>query len=362
MSRLIPLLLALSGCNALLDAMVGDLRQVSTQETSGSAGEINVSVDVAGEAAVLLTAQTSDGSLVFIQEVVDPSGNTVFSAEDAWNDSAHSVTMGVYPFPTSSLNWPIDGSTLAAGNWQFLLGVVDSSYYYQAGVPVQVDLLLKNDASMSSGAVHINLVYAGAASADTELARAMVGATAHWQTIYAEMGITVTFEEWTYDNGDLPGPGLGNAEDFRAIAASTEVRSVNVVLVPQIQDGDGLYGMAGGIPGPLVSTDRTAVVISALTSSGPDLTFSDEEERILAETMAHEVGHYLGLFHPVEMTWDTWDSLSDTPSCSGESNCETSLGSNLMFPYPVCSYTSCVQQGELTAEQSSVANSHVVVE
>ncbi|MBN2801375.1 MAG: hypothetical protein JXX28_19695 [Deltaproteobacteria bacterium] len=357
---LLPLLLG--GCDALMEGVIGDLRHLSSREVSGSDGTITLDVDVTGEEAMLLTLQADDGALVFVDQVTDPSGTVAFSATDAWNDASHSVTMGAYPFPTSSINWPANGGSLTDGTWQIRLGTVDSAYYYQPGTGVQVDVLLKDDPSMSSGTLHVNLVYAGAAGTDEELARAAGVATAHWEEIYGQIGIDLTFEEWEYDNGALPGPGLGNAEDFIQISTSTSTRSVNVVLVPSMVDGDGIYGMAGGIPGALVPTDRSAVVISALTSSGPDLMFSAEEERIFAETMAHEVGHYLGLFHPVETSWDTWDSLGDTPECSGEGTCEQQLGSNLMFPYPVCSYTSCTPQADLTPQQSSAAHSYVGVE
>jgi hypothetical protein len=35
----------------------------------------------------------------------------------------------------------------------------------------------------------------------------------------------------------------------------------------------------------------------------------------LAHVMAHEAGHYLGLFHTTEQTGTTFDPLQDTPEC-----------------------------------------------
>jgi len=76
----------------------------------------------------------------------------------------------------------------------------------------------------------------------------------------------------------------------------------------------------------------------------------------MGETMAHEGGHYLGLFHPVEFSYDDWDAISDTPECASETDCDETLGTNLMYPYPVCDYyyTSCVKQDQLTDGQTGV--------
>ena len=100
-----------------------------------------------------------------------------------------------------------------------------------------------------------------------------------------------------------------------------------------------------------------------MPSSGPDARFSEQETRILGETMAHEVGHYIGLFHPVEMTWDLYDMLDDTPECASEQECSEIFRFHLMFPLPVCSPLGvCAPQTELTEAQSAVANGYVGVD
>ena len=110
---------------------------------------------------------------------------------------------------------------------------------------------------------------------------------------------------------------------------------MNVILVDGEIGSGGIYGLAGDIPAPLVPTPDSAVLISMDMARGPDALFSEEEVRILGETMAHEVGHLLGLFHPVEIDLDAWDALEDTPRCERTAPCERQLGDNVMFPYPV---------------------------
>ena len=50
---------------------------------------------------------------------------------------------------------------------------------------------------------------------------------------------------------------------------------------------------------------------------------------MFGETMAHEIGHYMGLYHPVEASYNYWDALEDTVECGTWNACETQLGQQL---------------------------------
>jgi hypothetical protein len=127
-------------------------------------------------------------------------------------------------------------------------------------------------------------------------------------------------------------------------------------------DADYLYGEAGGIPGPFAAQPHAAVFVSWLANAGGDAAFDDEDILLFGETMAHEMGHYLGLFHPVEDGWDAWDAVADTPDCSAIGECEDALGDNLMFPYPVCGARACVRQSALTEIQGGVVQGYIGVQ
>ena len=75
--------------------------------------------------------------------------------------------------------------------------------------------------------------------------------------------------------------------------------------------------------------------------------------RELMAVLAHEIGHYMGLYHPVEASYNYWDALEDTVECGTWNACETQLGNNLMFPYPIC-YGACELQTEITSDQMGV--------
>lgn len=324
----------------------------------------SIEVYVDGHDSVLVTVAPDDGYLAYVHGLVDPSGDRVLDAESLWADATHFRTMGVFPDSSATLNWPIDssdGGSLAKGWWTVEIGTVDFDYYYVDNVGVELSAHEKKDDEFDGGSMVVDLVYTGATADDTELQAAMDEATAYWQEIYAGIGIDVAFESYTYGDGNFGAPGEADAH-YTAIAETTPVRHVNVVILEDMDNGDGLYGLAGGIPGPLAATGRSGVAINALVNSGSDLTFDDDEITILGETLAHEVGHFTGLFHPVETTYDLYDAVSDTEECSSQNDCIDRLGTNLMFPYPVCYNTGCLRQDELTAGQAEITNRYVGVE
>ncbi|MDF1565850.1 MAG: hypothetical protein P1V51_22635 [Deltaproteobacteria bacterium] len=81
-------------------------------------------------------------------------------------------------------------------------------------------------------------------------------------------------------------------------------------------------GIAGGIPGPPRA--------GATLSSGVVVEVQDYS-RLTGDDMAHEVGHFQGLYHVTETDGRTHDRLSDTPQCPDLYSC-TAGYYQLMFP------------------------------
>jgi hypothetical protein len=112
--------------------------------------------------------------------------------------------------------------------------------------------------------------------------------------------------------------------------------AINLFLVRELGSEQGAtLAISGGTPGPLGmhGTGASGIAISA------DL-FDDADR--LGKVIAHEVGHYLGLFHPSESCGVVLDPLPDTPECrlSRDANgdaelsaaeCEGYGADNLMF-------------------------------
>ena len=140
----------------------------------------------------------------------------------------------------------------------------------------------------------------------------------------------------------------------KRVAAGADGQQVTILVSETIDGSLDYYGIAGGIPGTLSRTDNALIVVSWLANAGGDGAFSEADVQLFGETLAHEVGHYMGLFHPVELTYDFWDALSDTEVCDSQNECESAMRDNLMFPYPVCDWTECVAQEVMTDQQVGV--------
>jgi hypothetical protein len=107
--------------------------------------------------------------------------------------------------------------------------------------------------------------------------------------------------------------------------------SLNLFLVEDMAFPSGIVvGASSGMPGAagLHGFPGTGVVVSmANVSSEPSL---------VARTMVHEIGHFLGLGHTTEVNGQSHEPIHDTPDCGPTimaypEGCEDA--SNLMFPY-----------------------------
>ncbi|MAC28126.1 MAG: hypothetical protein CMH59_16855, partial [Myxococcales bacterium] len=127
-------------------------------------------------------------------------------------------------------------------------------------------------------------------------------------------------------------PELG---DLFALSAGAPESSVALFVV---RDMELALGISGGIPGPWTApgtrASGVAVAFDLLDMPGFPLPL----ERVLA----HEFGHYLGLFHTTEADGTRIEPLGDTPACPVENDadgdgfllpeeCVGAGGDNLMF-------------------------------
>ena len=156
-------------------------------------------------------------------------------------------------------------------------------------------------------------------------------------SIYSGAGVSIraiTYNDVT--GGDADTYGVIDSDEelaglYQVPDAGSE-QALNLFFVNDIAlgtDGLSILGLSGGVPGPpiLQGTRRSGVTVNMgsylAALSGGDQMMIDEASRELEIIMAHESGHFLGLYHTVERNGlalpdgeiQGEDPLSDTTTC-----------------------------------------------
>lgn len=363
--------LVLAGCVAWEEGEAEGLRTRSAQGNSGANGRLVVEVPVeTGDEAALLTVAMPPEERGYTAQVVDPSGAVAYEASSWW-DLPQNKTNGGFASAVVTMQWPVSASDaqLTPGRWTMEVRT-EGSY-----VPFEALLAVRAAPPTPARALRIRALVAAEIAADADLYDPTVLAfEAVRDSVYADLGVDVELVIEEVEGAEVLGtPGYADHEAYLALLGDKALREVPVIVVKTIRGAPDVFGAAGGIPGPLLGTDRSAVTISALLSAGGDGRFNAGEQALYAETIAHEVGHYLGLFHPAELprfgdAVTSWDALPDTPECTTFDDCSDTLGGNLMFPTPICAEAvlggceAYLAQRALTAAQSDVALRYVGVQ
>ena len=126
--------------------------------------------------------------------------------------------------------------------------------------------------------------------------------------------------------------------DLFRLSAGASNSAINLFFVGDIElSGEfDKEALSGGTPGPMGmhGTGSSGIAIST------DMMLAANDPVSLGRTLAHEIGHFLGLFHTSEQDGRVFDPLPDTPECPTEmaagdvlqpEDCEGAGNDNLMF-------------------------------
>lgn len=355
--------LALSGCKedgkdgALFSCETeGELETCTAEVQSSGAGGYSFELDVAEDHSAFLVGIESDAQVVF-EGLRSPTGATVLDYVQL-SDQTELLTAGMLFLgrQSASLNWPVraqDGP-LELGGWTVSFVTVDDEGYGEAKADVTITTRAKADAALDAGRFPVRVVLADGIGDDPALRTATEEAVDHWAELWSLYGLELDVV-WEDDSIDPALPMVSDGDpELARLADDGDGLRTTLLVGESIGGASEVLGESGGIPGVPWGGAYGLVAVAWLGHAGRDGAFSADEVRIFGETMAHETGHFAGLFHPVEIDLTYQDALDDTPDCETRQRCESLLGRNNLFPYPVCGRTGCLSQDELTDDQVGV--------
>ena len=356
----------LVGSQSSVSITTADSEPVIVDVPSGAASFAVVLSGLGNTLAQPATITTPAGVVVF------EAGMTTTNRSDAF---AHVSTTLVPVNPDVSVE---------AGEWEFV-------FFGSASANATIDAVFRLDGSPSSGTLDVNLHFVGldvldaSTAADDADFQAVLDGVA---SIYSSAGVTLGERQYFDVDDDafsvLTTSAVGSDELLTLLerhTADRDNRAVNLFFVADIEDptsSASLLGVSGGVPGPpgLHGTKRSGVAINmanyiAAVESQEGLADAQAEVELI---VAHELGHFLGLFHTTEANGaalpgglNGQDPLSDTAVCPDDadsdgngilssSECSGADGSNLMFWSPPNGATT------LTSGQRHVVQRNPVVQ
>ncbi len=299
--------------------------------------------------SLTIMAVSADAGDLDISTIIDPTGQAMVSYEQSsdpigpnWAQGpGQSVVTFTLPhsldYPFRSGDWSFDIRHYASADQAARLVDIYTAVKDAPAATLDINLFLvalpdytgPDDTTVTGlvSAFRNSLGHAGLTAGEVNLVP-LTGADAEALTI---------IDPYTDSNGN------GQADDMdRLFALSADVGNqyVNLFLVQGFTE-PGILGIAGGIPGPqlIQGTAHSGVVVSSFGG----LSSLADHLALQADTMAHELGHYLGLFHTTERSGRLFDPISDTPECSASiydtngdgvvssTECKEADGPNLMF-------------------------------
>lgn len=155
--------------------------------------------------------------------------------------------------------------------------------------------------------VHIVPGISGLSAASAPTNSRMQGGLGRMRAILSTVGITIGTIRYVDVNqpaltviDTTDGPDSELSTLFRTSGTTLGGDALDVFIVRSISAGGGGFralGIAGGIPGPAnLHGSRHSGVVSSWAGLGTGST----GDRVLGQILAHEIGHYLGLFHVTE--------------------------------------------------------------
>jgi hypothetical protein len=272
------------------------------------------------DVGLTVRAEAVDGSEAWISvELISPDGQVLSAHDDEFPPVASEIQSGRGTAQMPSTDRP--GSKLASGEYRVRVRALPPPWDPDADVSAVVDVVA---AFRGEVAVHLqhrldlNFVYLPESTLSTEIATTNPHFARLLKTIdeaLAPAGIRIG--EITHTDLDRPEFSVVATWDeagemFLTSADFPERRALNVYCLKGFEAPlNPVVGLSGGIPGPPYNGTPDSGIAMRME---PFLRCPTCLEAY-GSLFAHEIGHYLGLYHTSEARLEHWDPISDTPEC-----------------------------------------------
>ncbi|MEM6289946.1 MAG: zinc-dependent metalloprotease family protein [Myxococcota bacterium] len=316
------------------------LQTFTTPITNGATSFIDIDLPE-GASSMLLEVRSSEG-FFFVDQFFTPSGQELARTGQFLTREAREVSgLADFLFPNDDTFAPIPGRyrvsfsafTDRAGNTPLPSGNADVRVY-----------TVQRNVDETCG-IYLDFLVDYQAIDQASFQEAIGLLVARVDAIYRQVGVAVIDYQIQQINLQSPDINVGTdtvldvADDVLRQArtvGSARAGALHVMVVRSIEgesaSGFNPAGYSMGLPGPydadrpnatvLVSTDHYASV----NADGALVLDVDG----MATSLAHELGHFMGLYHPSEASGSGHDPLSETSECSTPSTCDDAFRQNIM--------------------------------
>ncbi len=239
-----------------------------------------------------------NNSVVGFYSLTDPDGTNILSSSSALYNFSSGRTGG-YGFASVLVPHTTNFSA-KAGTWTF------KNYANE-----RVKLTLRTGSTPSTATFIVQPYITGTTWTANDIASALFVMS----NIYSNNGITLSVKDTITISESQYSTVSSSFIDSTtsALVAQGREDTVNLFFVEdQPSSETSILGVSAGIPGTMSIASSWNGVINYLSAHATSSTLNSQ---ILGETVAHEMGHWLGLFHTTEASGASFDPLSDTAQC-----------------------------------------------
>jgi hypothetical protein len=314
----LSLLWLLEGCSGdgsdtATSALTGEALGGATSGADGQTDSLVANVPDGAVSAVVACTGLGPDHIGSLYALSTPGGSVAYDYENPKATPFRaSVVDDTIPFliPVSP---DLD---IEAGAWPFTL-TFDAS-----GLSADCNAVYRTDAPGSASAVNVDVYLVGVAgitasnAADDQSLNDTFDALGQiWGSAGVGLGAIRYFDVSdtdTYAVLDMSDDADPEVDALFASAEPSDPRTLSLFLVQEINDSSGgtVFGVSGGPPGAagIPGNSQSAIAVgTADLATDPEFT---------AKVIAHEMGHFMGLFHTTEKDFSSTDPLSDTPECT----------------------------------------------